>query len=209
LSDANRPIGFDVAHASLNPHALSGPLGIFVPASSPLRTISLPELSAIFTGRGPMADRFHVIGLSKTTALGQFMMKRVTGGDAFRPDFTGLSQSRDVIRAVAQDPMAIGFAAAQTATNDVRALALSLTPNENAVSLTEENIRSSKYPLDRRLLIYTAGPTAQEMEPTARAFLDFVLSCAGQSQVVDDAPGYWPFDPEDVNKERRKLSVQP
>ena len=204
---APRPLGFDVAHASLNPHALSGPLGIFVPASSPLQSVSLAELSDIFAGRGQVADRFHVIGLSKTTALGQFMLAHVMGGVNFRSDFIGLPQSRDVIKAVAQDPMAIGFAAAQTATNNVRALALSSAPDKPPIALSEENIRSSDYPLDRRLMIYANGPAAQDMDPAARAFLDLVLSCAGQSQIEDEAPGYWPLNAADVMTERQKLSV--
>jgi phosphate transport system substrate-binding protein len=209
IPGAPHAIGFDVAHASLNPHALSGPLGIYVPVSSPLRSISLSELADIFTGRGGHADQFHAIGLANTTALGQFMNARVMSGQPFRPDFTGLGQSRDVIKAVAHDPAAIGFAAAQTATADVRPLALSRTPNDRAIALSEDTIRSSDYPLDRRLLIYANGPSAGEMDKLGHAFLDMVLSCAGQNLIEDDALGYLPLMPADVLKERQKLTIQP
>jgi phosphate transport system substrate-binding protein len=179
-----------------------------VPASSPLTAITLSELADIFTGHGLMSDQFHAIGLNKNTALGKFMMSKVLSDTPFRADFNGLTQSRDVIKAIAQDPKAIGFAAAQTATKDVRALSLSYTQNERAVSLSEESIRSGEYPLGRRLLIYANGPTATEMDPVARSFLNLVLSCAGQSQVEDSAPGYWPLAPAQVIAERAKLTVQ-
>lgn len=208
LPDETKPIGVDVAHASLNPAALSGPLGIFVPTSSPLTAISLSELAEIFAGRGPMSDQFHVFGLNKTTALGKFMLAQVMTDASFRSDFTGMTQSRDVIKAIALDPKAIGFAAAQTATKNVRALSLSRTPSDRAVSLSEENIRSGEYPLDRRLLIYANSPTSSEMDPVAHAFLDLVLSCAGQSLVEDDAPGYWPLAPAHVIAERAKLAFK-
>src|SRR5262249_39379970 len=44
------PVAFRVAHASVNPRALSGPLGIFVHRDNPIRSLTLEQLSRIFSG---------------------------------------------------------------------------------------------------------------------------------------------------------------
>src|SRR5205085_6113229 len=47
---AGDPVVFRVAHASLDPRALSGPLGVFVHRDNPLPSLSLSRLRQVFSG---------------------------------------------------------------------------------------------------------------------------------------------------------------
>ena len=44
------PLEFRVAHASLDPHALSGPLAVFVHRDNPLASVTVDQLRRVYTG---------------------------------------------------------------------------------------------------------------------------------------------------------------
>ena len=193
------PRMFRVAHCSLDPRALSGPLAIVVHPSNPATSISLPEISEILSGRSKRG--LHPYGLLPETALGLMMRNRTLGGGPFAPGFKGFPQSRDVVDAVAADPLGIGFTAAMRATAGVKVLALSADLTTPPVPLTEENLRAGGYALDRFLLIYVRQP----LEPVAAEFLRFVLSREGQDIVAHGTLGYLPLNATEVEAERTKL----
>ena len=198
-STGAEPVAFRVAHASLDPAALSGPLAILVPASSPRTAITLAEVADIFSGRAEQG--LHPCGLAPETALGLCLRRRLLGGGGFGPSFRGFAQSAEVVQAVASDPRAIGFAAAMRATPGVRVLALAADSHSAPVALTPENLRAGRYPLDRHLLIYARLP----LEPVTREFLQLVLSREGQEIIARSPPGYLPLSAAEVEAELAKL----
>jgi len=153
----------------------------------------------IFSGRATRG--LHLCGLAPETALGRFMRQRTMAGGGFGEGFKGFPQSRDVVRAVAADPQAIGFTAAMRAMPGVRILALAPGPGALPVALTEENIRAGRYPLDRFLLIYTPQP----LEPVVREYLRFILSREGQEVIARGTLGYQPLNAAELAAERVKL----
>jgi len=206
------PILFRVAHASLNPRALSGPLAIFVHRENPLRSLTLEQAAGAFTGQaahwsalgatGAWADRpIHPYGLKPETVLGIFAQNKVLGGRAFGRELVGFPQSVDVVEKVSNDSLGIGFAAANRASPSVRALALAPGAKDEPVAATAENIVAGRYPLDRFLLIYTRRPVM----PLAREFLRLVLSREGQQVVAASPQGYLPLSPAEAAAERAKL----
>ena len=204
LADYRRQTGsepqtFRVAHASLDPKALSGPLAIIVHRDNPLGALTLAEVADIFSGRATRG--LHLCGLAPETALGLFMRERTLAGGNFGDGFQGFAQSRDVAAAVAADPLAIGFTAAMRVMPGVKALALSPAPGVPAVALNEENLRAGAYPLDRFLLICTRQP----LEPIVREYLRFVLSKEGQEVIARGTLGYLPLNPAELAAERSKL----
>ena len=194
------PIAFRIAHASLETRALSGPLAIFVHRDNPLSSLTLAEVAGIFSGAKPRSD-LQPCGLTAETALGRFMRGRALGGAAFAPDFTGFPQSADVVRHVAKNPHAIGFAAAVRAGAGVKILALAPEAGAASVSLTEENLIAGRYPLDRHLLIYVRTP----LDPITREFLRLALSRDGQQIIASGTLGYLPLSAHDAANERAKL----
>jgi phosphate transport system substrate-binding protein len=190
---------FRVAHCSLNPAALSGPLAVFVPQDNPLTSLTLAEVAEIFSGRNSRG--LHPCGLFPWTALGIFMRHAALGADDFGAGFRGFAQSRDVVAAVAADPQAIGFAAAMRSTPGVKMLALAPAPDAEPVAVGEGSIRAGTYPLDRFLLIYARTP----LEPWLKEYLRFVLSAEGQDLIARGTLGYLPLNAVELVQERAKL----
>ena len=205
------PRGFRIAHASLSSKALSGPLAIIVHPDNPLTKLSLPQLKRILKGTagwkdlgltGDWAHRaVHPYGVRPELALGLFLRARLGAMESFGPGFKGFPQSADVVKVVADDPLGIGFTAVNRVTSGVKVLALAPDDLAPAVTLTEENVRSGRYPLDRYLLIYARLP----LEPWAREYLRMVYSREGQEAVAADALGYLPLNAEEAAAERLKL----
>jgi phosphate transport system substrate-binding protein len=195
----HEPLMFRIAHCSLDPAALSGPLGIIVHQDNPLTALSMAEVADIFSGRSSLGLR--PLGLASDTALGIFLRDRVLAGGDFGRDFQGFRQSRDVVRAVAADPRAIGFAAAMRTMPGVKLLALAPAAGRPPVVLNEENLRAGRYPLDRFLLIHARRP----LDPLVREYLRFVLSPEGQGVIARGSLGYLPLNDAELAAERAKL----
>ncbi len=212
LSHAAEPIEFRIAHASLDPRALSGPLAVFVHSDNPLRTLTLARLALAFAGkatrwsdlgaRGDWADRpIHLYALEPDTPLALFFDARVLGTMPPARPTAQFHQSREVVERVGADPLGIGFAAVMRATEKVRPLALAAAPDRTATAPTEADIRAGRYPLDRYLLIYARAP----LTPFAREFLRLVLSREGQQIIADTPQRYLPLSAEEAVRERAKL----
>lgn len=221
----NEPLGIRVAHASLSPQALSGPLALFVHRSNPLTRISLAELRIIFTSSGDITPLLTwgqlglaadwptrpiaPCGLNEGTALAVSMRKNALGDAPFVDSFKGFPQSSDVVHAVAENPEALCFAAYIRRSDDVRALAVSVRQDSPPIALDEENIVAGRYPLDRFLYIYLRQSTDGAIEPLALEYLDLVLSPEGQAIIGSGERAYLPLNPDERAAERKKLGLDP
>ena len=195
----HEPLVFRIAHCSLSPKALSGPLAIFVHKDSPLTSLTLDEVADIFSGRNTRG--LHSGGLAPETALGIFMRRHTLGAGAFSADFRAFRQSADVVAWVAVDRQTIGFAAANRTLPGVKILALAPDMNMPPVAPTDESIRLGRYLLDRFLLIYARQP----LQPFVREYLRFVFSREGQQAIAAGSLGYLPLNAAEAAAERAKL----
>src|SRR5438105_8583053 len=154
------PIAFKVAHASLDPKALSGPLAVFVHRDNPVASLTLEQVSRVFAGEarrwgdvgveGPWAGRaITAYGLSAGTALSHAFKDAAMGTREYTARLIGLAQSAEVVQRISQDPGGIGFAAAMRATGEARVLPLAGRDGGEPVAPTEESIVAGRYPLDR------------------------------------------------------------
>jgi phosphate transport system substrate-binding protein len=213
------PVAIRIAHDSLNPEALSAPLGIFVNASNPLTKITMPQLARIF-GLGGDGDgdgvhhwselgiggvwrdrEIHTVGLAPETALGRFFRRRLLADDGFGRHFTGFAQSSDVVRRIGSDPQALGFAALNRATDATRPLALAAAASAHASTASPAGLRAGRYPLDRYLYIYVRP----DADPFVREYLRLVLSRDGQRAIATGRLGYIPLSAAELRQERQKL----
>jgi phosphate transport system substrate-binding protein len=206
------PIAFRVAHASLNPRALSGPLAIFVHRDNPIASLTLEQLSRAFAGEatrwGDLGEegewasrRINVYGVARGTPLALSFEANAMGGRALATQMKGYPQSADVVQRVGSDPDALGFAAAMRATASVRVVPIALRAGSEAIAPTPENIIAGNYPLDRFLLIYAPRPVTA----LVREFMRLVLSREGQAMVAATPQGYVPLSAAEAAAERAKL----
>ena len=206
------PLAIRVAHASIDPRALSGPLGIFVHRDNPLTSLTLAQVARVFTGeatrwgdvglKGAWAERpVRAYGVERDRVLAMFLQEKALGGRAFAKEMRGFPQSVDVVGRVAEDAYGIGFAAAMRTSIGVRALALASHAGDEPVAPTTEAIMDGTYPLARFLHIYVRRP----ISPVAREFLRLVLSSEGQASIAAAPQGYLPLFPKDLAAELAKL----
>jgi phosphate transport system substrate-binding protein len=206
------PLAIRIAHASLNPRALSGPLAVFVHRDNPMRSITLAQVARVFAGDverwrelgvdGEWGERrVDAYGVKAGTALAFELQHAVMPDRPFGNRFVGVPQSVEVVDKVAADPAAIGFAAAMRMRPEVRALAIAAQERLEPIAPTCESIVAGRYPLDRHLLIYLRQPVT----PLAREFVRLALSREGQEAVAASPQGYLPLSARDAAAELAKL----
>lgn len=206
------PVVVRIAHDSVDLRALSSPLGIYVNAANPLARMTMADVRRAFTDDLDWADLgvggvwaqrpVHPIGLAPDLALALFMQSHVLGGVPFAPGYRGVAKSRPAIEAIAADPLAIGYANISHADARVRLITLQNGPGTARHDGSARDIASGNYPLDRHLLLYAARSGRKSV---AGAFLDFALSCDGQSIVGRGSLGYQRLAPKLLAGERRHL----
>jgi phosphate transport system substrate-binding protein len=206
------PLAIRIAHASLDPKALSGPLAVFVHRGNPLRSLTLAQLARVFAGEaqrwrdlgvdsGIGTQAIHLYGTSSDTPLALEFRQAVLPDRGFGPGFAGVPQSVEVVQRIASDASGIGFAAAMRATPEVRALAIAPDNGSRPVAPTCEDVVAGRYPLDRHLFIYVRRPVT----PLAREFVRFALSREGQQAVAASPQRYLPLSAREAAAERVKL----
>jgi phosphate transport system substrate-binding protein len=216
------PVAFRIAHDSLDPRARSSPLAIIVPVANRLPKLSLAQLARIFAAGGGglkwrqvgltgrlAGDPIHRYGLAAATALGRFMSQHALAGRPVSTRVIGLRESADVVRAVASDPLGIGFAAMNRATPAVRVVPLARAEGERPSRGTHADLIADKYPLDRHLLLYVRLPPGGGLDPLAREYLRLALSPAGQRTIASGHLGYLPLSAADAAAERARLDSLP
>ncbi|RJG11279.1 PstS family phosphate ABC transporter substrate-binding protein [Massilia cavernae] len=215
------PLAIRVAHASLDPRALSSPLALYVNHSNPLRELTLAQAMAAFTagidGRtalvwgdlglgGAWATRqVRLCGLAPDTALGIFMRRHHFDGRQYASHFQGFRQSADAVSCVAGSPAALGFAGSNRVAPGARILAVAPASGGHAVLPSASAVAAGGYPLDRHLLIYVRKVPGKPLEPLAEAYLRMALSPAGQQAIGSGTLGYQPLNPQELADELGKL----
>ena len=196
-TNAAAPVVVRIAGDSLDPRALSSPLGIFVNAANPLRRMTMAQVRVAFTRPGAL----HPTGLAPDTALALFMRNHVLHAP-YAPNYSGLAKSRQVIDAIAADPQVVGFADLSHADPRVRLLRLR-DDRGRWHDGSARDLASGTYPLDRHLLL-VFGPET----PIAFAFARFALSCEGQAIVGRGTLGYRPLHPVVLRGEQRSPATR-
>ncbi len=194
------PVEIRIAGGSLETTAKSGPLAVIVHRDNPLQSLDAAALRALFAGAaGPGSLR--PCGLTPEAPLALLFRERVLAGGGFATGYTPYPQSTDVVRAVAADPRAIGFARANVLTSGVKSLAIATEPGAAPVALTAENLAAGRYPLDWHLHLVLRQP----VEPWIAEFARFVLAAEGQELLARGALGYRRLSPVEAARELKKL----
>lgn len=166
-------------------------LAVYVNEGSTLRSLTLEQLSQIFTGAvtnwsavgGPDAP---IVLYSRENNSGTYayFKEHVLHNADFAANAQTLPGTAAVINAVSHDPNGIGYGGIGYA-EGVRVLSIGSTGEP--VAPTMENALSGAYPISRYLMMYTAG----EPSGAVADFLAWVVTPAGQALV--EQAGYYPL----------------
>ena len=175
------------------PVALDG-IAIYVPQSSPIQSLTRPQLKWIYTGtitnwRDVGGDDRKIVAYSRENNSGTyvFFKEHVLDNQDFARDVQTLPGTAAVVNAVSKDPASIGYGGIAYASG-IKALAIARDETSEAVVPSLETVEKGRYPLSRQLFFYTIG------EPTGetKAFIDWVLSPEGQK--ICEMVGYYPLN---------------
>lgn len=157
----------------------------------------------------------ELYGRNELSGTHDFFVETALCNGRFKEDIVELEDSRSIIDAIAANPNAIGYAGIGYRREGVRALALSPQASnfEGAYYSyyveqyrDDENLERrygwvvrGRYPLSRYLYVYT-DEGSDHADATVRAFMEFVLSDAGQGLAHDT--GFIPLPSRVLESER-------
>jgi phosphate transport system substrate-binding protein len=185
-------------------------LAVYVHKDNPLQNLTLQQVDAIFskTRKGNFEKDIVTWGdlgltgewASKPISLygrnsasgtyGYFKEHALFKGD-FKDSVKEQPGSSSVVQGVTSDKYGIGYSGIGYKTADVRAVPLALDAKAKPVEASLENAYSGEYPLARFLYLYVNYKPGTELDPLRREFVRYILSRAGQEDVVKD--GYYPL----------------
>jgi phosphate transport system substrate-binding protein len=174
------------------PVALDG-LAIYISESNPLKSITEPQLKAIYTGKitnwrdlGGKDARIVSYGRENSSGTYQFFKEHVLNNEDFAHEIQTLPGTGAIVNAVSKDPASIGYGGIAYASG-IRVIPVNRDEKSEAVMPSLDTVKSGQYPLSRNLFFYTIG------EPTGdvKAFIDWVLGPEGQKLCA--TVGYYPI----------------
>ncbi|MBK9374353.1 MAG: phosphate ABC transporter substrate-binding protein [Holophagales bacterium] len=185
------PVGFNVG---------SDALAVYVHKDNPITEITVEQLTELYAEGGkvtrwselgvtiPGVKDDTIVRVSRQSSSGtyEFFREHALGNRDFRLGSRDLNGSKEVVELVGTTPTAIGYSGMGYATASVKMVPVAPKAGAPAVAPTIAAVHDKSYPLARSLHLYTLG----EPEGAVKAYIDWILSPAGQ-RVVEDA-GYVP-----------------
>lgn len=173
-------------------------LAIFTNPSNPLAQISMEQLHEIYSeggtietweqiAPGGLTGKIEVLGRENTSGTYEYIHDTVVGKDAagnklkFKGNISAQSSSQAIIDTLATVKSSIGYDGMAFKNDKVKWLSVSKKTGETAVMPSVEDARSGKYPLARKLYLYTIGEPAGAV----KEFIDFAKSHEGQKLLAE------------------------
>ena len=169
-------------------------IAIIVHLSNPIDTLSLSQISDIYTGKITNwsqlgGENRPIVLLSRESNSGThvyFLEHVIRLGDKessilFSPDTLLLPSSEGIGVEVRQNPNAIGYDGLGYVTDDMKTITVSKDLDSSAVKPTVETVNSGEYPIARDLYMYTNG----EPEGQVKVYMEWILSAEAQQIVLD------------------------
>jgi len=190
-----KPVGFTVGFDAL---------AVYVHKDNPLNEITFEQLTDLYAEGGkttrwselgvkiPGVKDDTIVRVSRQSSSGtyEFFREHALGNRDFRMGSRDLNGSKEVVELVGGTLTAIGYSGMGYATSAIKTLKVTSKPGSPSVAPTVAAVHDKTYPLARSLHLYTLG----EPQGAVKAYIDWILSDAGQ-KVVEDS-GYVPVPPD-------------
>ena len=199
------PTTIEVAGAGADTTRPHASLAVFVHENNPLSQLTLAQLDALYGAErrrggapvktwgdlglaGGWRDRpVRVLGPEIDAIPALFFRKAVLADSSkWNPALAEFPGDAALLAALAHDESAIAYAPLHGAPAGVKTLALAAEAGGAFVALTAETATSRAYPLARAVTMIVNRAPGAAVDPRTKAFLQFLLSPAGQSIVARD-----------------------
>ena len=170
-------------------------LAVYAHPSNPVQQISIEELREIWAEGGTITDweqvnpaakgKIVLFGRQNSSGTYDYFREHICGKTPekkqreFRGGISEMNGSAEVVENVSRTQTGLGYSGMGYKTKKVSWLKVSAKKGEPGVEPGVEAARSGKYPISRKLYLYTAGEPSGDV----KAFIDWVLSPAGQKIV--------------------------
>jgi phosphate transport system substrate-binding protein len=168
-------------------------LAIYVNQKSPLKEITILQLSKIYKGEikswkevGGPNHAIILYGRENNSGTYSYFKEHVLENADFAAATQTLAGTSAVVDAVKGDEFGIGYGGIAYS-EGVHTLSVKKDDASPAVVPSLATAQNSTYPLSRFLFFYTAGPATGQ----AKKFIDWTLSPAGQA--IIEKVGYYPL----------------
>ncbi len=176
-------------------------VAVYVHKDNPLEEVEQSRLAEVYVEGGsvtrwsqlgvtiPGVSDDTIVRVSRQSSSGtyEFFRDHVLDKRDFALGSRDLNGSKEVVELVGTTPTAIGYSGMGYATPEVKMLRLATETGGPSYEPSIENTNNRSYPLARSLYLYTLG----EPEGAVKAYIEWILSPAGQ-KVVEDS-GYVPL----------------
>jgi phosphate transport system substrate-binding protein len=173
-------------------------LAVYAHPSNPVKSISVEELREIWAEGGTVTSwdqissgasgKIVLFGRQNNSGTYDYFREHICGKTAdkkqreFRGGISEMNGSSEVVENVAKTPLGLGYSGMGYKTPQVNWLKVSNKKGEPGVEPGIEAARSGKYPISRKLYLYTAGEPTGEV----KAYINWILTPAGQKVVEQE-----------------------
>ena len=222
-----RPTWAEVATGSFDVPTKSDSLEVFVHKDNPLTQLTLPQLDGIFGAQhasvrdirtwgdlgltGEWKDRpIHAYSFDVDNAGGRFLrdiaMKTSAMWNCDIKTFGNgkAAAGQRIVDALAGDRYGIAVSNVHYARAEVKALALSAEDRGPFVAPARTTIQDRSYPLARVVYAFLNRAPHHEVEPRLAEFLRYILSEAGQRDIMSQGD-YLPLPPRLAREQMRRI----
>jgi len=167
-------------------------LSVFLNKENAVSELTIKQLGDIFSGKitnwkevGGADAKIQLYGRESSSGTFEFFKEHVVKTD-FSPRCQTLPGTAAIVNAVKKDKYSIGYGGAAYA-EGVKDCKVKKDAQSKGVLPTVATVKNNTYPITRYLYMYLkAKPTGE-----AKAFIDWVLSPAGQALIAE--VGYYPL----------------
>ncbi len=175
-------------------------LAVYIHPDNPIDEITVGQLAQIY-GEGGEFDSWSQLGVSvpgcssdeivrvsrqNNSGTYAYFRDTVLGELEFKLGSRDMHGSSEVVELVMNTPCAIGYSGLAYATHEVKMPAVAMEDGADAIMPSVASAIDRSYPIARPLFMYTAGTP----EGAVKAYMDWILSDAGQCIIQDQ--GYAP-----------------
>ncbi len=201
-------------------------LAVYVNKDNPIKCLTLGEVDRIFSSTRKVPDASNrsidtwgdvgltgewaskpisIYGRNTISGTYEFFRQLALWGGEYKPEVKQQVGSETVVKDVAGDKFAIGYSGIGYKTDGVRAVPLSISSGYDCYGTSEEETRSSKYPIARYLYIYLNKMPNEPLDTLRGEFIKYILSKDGQT--LTEQGGFYPITNEMREAQLQKLGL--